>query len=160
MNDLARTDYSFRKPNRRYMPEHILPTQYSYGLEHIAIIVDVSGSINKDQFTQFMSDTYHILNNYRPTKLTILQFGSNICSVDEVTDVGQLLNVEMVNGGGTAIVPVIDWMKENKPKGAIVFTDGWFNEDYYEDPKVPTVWAIHTNKKFKKRFGTHIEYEL
>jgi len=160
MNDLAKTDYTYRKPNRRYFPEHILPTSYSYGMEHIAVIIDTSGSITKDQFTQFISDTHHILKQYKPKKLTVVQFGSSVCAVDVVENLMDMVNLKLVHGGGTRIKPVIDWMKENKPKGAIVFTDGWFEESYYEELKIPTVWAIHTNKKFKKRFGIHIEYEL
>jgi predicted metal-dependent peptidase len=161
MNDLAKTDYTFRKPNRRYYPEHILPTRYSYGMEHIAVIIDASGSISKDQFTQFMSDTFHILKQFSPPQITVVQFGSTICRVDEVKTVNDLAQLKLVNGGGTCITPVIDWIKENKPKGVICFTDGWFEENNnYEELKVPTVWAIHTNKGFKKKFGIQIEYEL
>jgi predicted metal-dependent peptidase len=161
MNDLKKTDYSFKRPNRRYMPEHILPSAYGYGMEHIAVAIDVSGSVTDDQFHTFISEVSHILKEMNPTKLTVLQFDDRITSVDEVRVLKDLMNIEFTGGGGTKINPVMQWMNKHKPKGMLIFTDGFFHY-HFDKPERPLVWLVHSNENFKNdmQYGQVIDYPL
>jgi len=159
MNKLAKTDYSFRKPNRRFFPDHILPTQHGQSLDDIAVAVDTSGSVTEQQFTQFLSEVHAILLKQKPKKLTLIQFDTRIRSVDELRSTQDLASVEFTGRGGTRIEPVIEWAREHKPVAMIVFTDGYFS-NHNPDPKVPLVWMIHSNPNYSTDYGKVITYPL
>lgn len=160
LNRMVKTDYSFRKPNRRFFPDAILPTQHSEGLDDIAIAIDTSGSVTDDQFNQFVSEAYGILKYQKPPTLTLLQFDWVLQSVDELKSASDFSKVEFTGRGGTLIKPVINWAKEQKPKLLIIFTDGYFHNSE-PDPNVPILWVIHSRKgKYEAPYGKVIEYPI
>lgn len=159
IQNLSKHDYSWRKPNRRFFPDHYLPSMFSEKLMDIAIAVDASGSVSDDDFKVFVSETNGILRMMKPDKLTLIQFDSKIKSVDKIGSIQDLMNVQFFGRGGTRIEPVMEWAKENKPKLLLVFTDGEFNF-YNTDYKTNTVFLIHNNPKFKSPYGKVIHYEI
>ena len=159
IQNLSKHDYSWRKPNRRFFPNHYLPSMFSEKLMDIAIAVDASGSVSDDDFKVFVSETHGILKMMKPDKLTLIQFDKVIKQVDQIKNVRDLMNVNFHGRGGTRIEPVMEWAKENKPKLLLVFTDGEFyfhNTDY----KTNTVFLIHNNPIFKSPYGKVIHYEI
>ena len=159
MNNMAKNDYSFRKPNRRYFPKYHLPSMYSEKLMNIAIAVDASGSVSDAEFLRFISETNGILKMMKPDKITLVQFDTEIKSVDEVKSVQELSKVKFSGRGGTLISPVIQWANENKPQLLLVFSDGQFR--FYEYPtKIPVVWLIHGKPDFTAPYGKVIHYEM
>lgn len=158
LNNFAKNDYSFRKFNRRYFPTFLLPGLYSNKLMDIAIAVDASGSVTDDDFLRFISETNGILRMMQPEKITLVQFDTDIRSVDTVKSVRELSKVKFTGRGGTNISPVIQWANENKPQLLLVFTDGEFRF-YQLDPKMPVIWLIHNNPDFTAPYGKVIHYE-
>lgn len=159
IQNLTKHDYSWRKPNRRFFPEHYLPSMFSEKLMDIAIAIDASGSVSDDDFKVFVSETRGILKMMKPDKLTLIQFDRVIKSVDNIGSIRDLMNVKFIGRGGTRIEPVMEWAKENKPKLLLVFTDGEFNF-YNTDYKTNTVFLIHNNPRFKSPYGKIIHYEI
>lgn len=143
---------SFRRPNRRYFPKHILPTRYSEGLCDIAIAGDISGSVSDEVFRQYLSEAYYVLSKCKPNSLTFMQFDTTIKQVDEIDSPEALKNVKLHGRGGTDINPVIRWVAENKPSLTIILTDGQF---YLQEPNpgVPVIWAISDNTNFDPAYG-------
>lgn len=159
MNKTTKADYSFRKPNRRFFPEHILPSQHSETLADFTIAVDTSGSVTDDNFNQFISETYSILKRLKPKNLTFLQFDTSIKAEDKIESVNDLKKVKFTGRGGTRIKPVIEWAKVNKPTALIIFTDGYFSMPA-DVLKCPTIWVIYNNPKFDPPFGKTIHYDI
>lgn len=159
MNQTMKNDYSFRKPNRRFLPDVYLPTQCSTGLDDISIAIDTSGSVSNDQFHQFMSETYAIVKNLKPKELTLIQFDWGIRSVDKILCPSDFHRVKFTGRGGTDINPVISWADEHRPKLLIIFTDGYFRDSYI-DPKLPIIWLIHSQQNYKAPYGKVIEYPI
>jgi predicted metal-dependent peptidase len=159
MNRMVKTDYSFRKPNRRFFPDAILPTQHSEGLDDIAIAIDTSGSVTDDQFQQFVSEAYGILKYQKPPTMNLIQFDTRIQAEDSLQTPSDFMNVTFTGRGGTNIGPVINWAKKRKPKLLIIFTDGYF-PNREPDPKVSILWIIHTQKGYKAPYGKVIDYPL
>lgn len=155
----AKNDYTWRKPNRRFFPKHHLPSLYSESLMNIAIAVDTSGSVTDGDFLRFITETNSILRMMKPEKITLIQFDTDIKSVDEVRSVQELMRVRFTGRGGTLINPVLDWVNANKPQLLLVFSDGGFYF-YTEQTKVPVVWLIHDNKQFNAPFGKTIHYTM
>jgi predicted metal-dependent peptidase len=156
---MAKSDYSFRKPNRRYFPKHYLPSLYSETMINIAIAVDTSGSVSPSDFTVFISEVNSILRMMKPEKITLVQFDTEIKSVDTICNVHDLSKVVFTGQGGTYINPVIEWANENKPQLLLVFSDGGFRF-YEETTDVPSIWVIHNNPNFKSVMGKTIHYSI
>lgn len=159
LNNMVKNDYSFKKPNRRFFPDHHLPTLYSHALMNIAIAVDTSGSVSNQDFLRFISEIHSILRMMKPEKITLIQFDTAIKSIDEVRDVNELMRVNFKGRGGTDVTPVTQWAEKNKPQLLMVFTDGEFRFKQ-SNSKIPHIWLIHANPKFAPPFGKVIHYEI
>ena len=159
IQNLSKHDYSWRKPNRRFFPNHYLPSMFSEKLMDIAIAIDSSGSVSDDDFKVFVSETHGILKMMKPDKITLIQFDKVIKSVDNIGSIRDLMNVKFIGRGGTRIEPVMEWAKENQPKLLLVFTDGEFNF-YNTGYKTNTVFLIHNNPRFESPYGKVINYEI
>jgi len=157
LRTFAKNDYTFKKPNRRFFPKYHLPSLYSENLMDIAIAIDASGSVTDHDFNRFVTETHSILRMMKPEKITLIQFDTQIISVNEIRNVNQLMQCEFKGRGGTDIHPVLQWANEKKPQLLLVFSDGEF---YFSDEKtkVETLWLIHDNERFHAPFGKVIHY--
>ena len=126
---------------------------------NIAIAVDTSGSVTDSDFLRFVTETNSILRMMKPEKITLIQFDTQIKSVDEVKNVHELMRVRFTGRGGTLINPVLDWVNENKPQLLLVFSDGGFYF-YTTKTKVPVLWLIHDAPQFNAPFGRVIHYSM
>lgn len=159
LQSYAKNDYTFKKPNRRFFPKHHLPSLHSEALIDLAIAVDTSGSVTDTDFLRFVSETHAILKMMKPNKITLVQFDTEIKTVDEVKSVQELSKVKFTGRGGTSVLPVIQWANDTKPQLLLVFSDGDF---YFYGPetKVNTLWLIHENPEFRAPFGKVIHYTM
>lgn len=159
IQNMAKNDYSFRKPNRRYFPQYHLPSIIGEKLIDLAIAVDASGSVSDEEFLVFVSETHSIMKMMQPDKITLIQFDSQIKAVDEIKSLRELSQIKFTGRGGTKIEPVLNWVNKNKPQLLLVFSDGCFSF-YGVETKTPVVWLIHNRPLFKAPFGKVIHYKL
>lgn len=159
LNAYSKNDYTFKKPNRRFLPDHYMPTLHSESLGDIAIAVDTSGSVTDEEFNQFVSETAGILRMMKPTKISFIQFDTEIKSVNEVRSIKDLMDIKFTGRGGTVVTEVIEWVNKNKPQVTLIFTDGHFRFRN-ETTKNDVIWLIHNNPNFKTPFGKVIHYGL
>lgn len=159
VQNFAKNDYSFRKPNRRFFPKHYLPSMFSETLMDLAIAIDVSGSVSDADFMRFVTEIYSILRMMKPSKITLIQFDSSIKLVNQIYNILDLMKTKFTGRGGTDINPVLDWANKNKPQLLLVFSDGefYFNQT---DTKVNTIWLINNRKNFTAPWGKVIHYEM
>lgn len=156
---MAKSDYSFRKPNRRFFPQHHLPSLYSESLGHLAVAVDTSGSVSDEEFQVMVSEIGGIFRMCPPERLTLLQFDVEIHTETELRHVNALNQVAFSGRGGTDIACVEAWAQANKPQLLLVFTDGEFG---FTDTalKGHVLWLIHNNEAFRAPYGKAIHYTL
>lgn len=159
IKSLSKSDYSFKKPNRRFMPKYYLPGLKSEKLMDIAIAIDTSGSVSQQDFDRIVSEVYGIFRMMKPNKITVIHFDTAIKSVDSVKSILDLKNIKFKGDGGTDITQVAQWAIKNEPKLLLIFTDGAFRA-IKEVPKLPVIWLIHQNPKFVPPFGKAIHYEI
>lgn len=161
IQSIAKFDYTFRKPNRRFLPKYIMPGMFSESLIDVTIAVDTSGSVSDTEFGQFISETASIFKMLNPGKITLIQFDTKIKDVSVLRSVQDLRNVDFVGRGGTKIAPVMKWAEEKKPQLLLIFTDGDFTPaPKYTEPKSSVIWIIHNNPEFKANFGKTIHYSI
>jgi predicted metal-dependent peptidase len=152
-------DYTFKRPNRRFFPEHHLPSLHNETLIDLAVFVDASGSVSDADFQQFITEFASILRMMKPKKMTLGIFDTAIKSTHEITSINDLMAVKFTGRGGTDITPVIEWANEHKPQLMLVFTDGGFHF-YNNETKIPLIWLIHNNPRFTAPQGKVIHYEI
>lgn len=157
---ILKQDYSFHSPNRRYLPDHYLPSLYSEHMGEIVVAVDTSGSVSDSDFNKFVSETAGVVRMLKPSQLRFIQFESDIVSEDVVKSVGDLSKLSFNGRGGTCFAPVAKRLEAINPKAVIVFTDG-----YFKMPRIaPSVtknfiWVIYGNPSFTAPKGKVIDYD-
>jgi len=155
-----RSDWSFRKPSRRFFPRFHMPSLYgNTKLIDLAVAVDISGSVSDHDFNVMVSEIYTILRMFEPEKLTLIQFDTDIKSVNVLKSIRDLMKCKFHGRGGTNVSPVYEWANENKPQVLFIFTDGGFRV-YDYDPTCEVVWLIHNNPGFTSHIGKVIHYEI
>lgn len=157
--DFNKNDFSNRRANRRFFPDHYLPTLYSEALGAVNVYVDASGSVSDADFQKFVSETGGVLTQLNPQYIDFSLFDTSIRSTDRVHSIMDLHKVQFTGRGGTLIEPVYDHIKTTKPKFAIIFTDGEFG---IPDIKlnIPVLWIIYNNPTFVAPFGRVVHYEI
>lgn len=146
---LADEDYSWRQPNRRYLHQDMyLPSlvQDEERLEHLIFYIDVSGSISLDEIVRENSEIKHVLETYRPQKLTVVQFDTKIQEVTEFTEHDRFDKIQITGRGGTCLKCVREHMRQHKPTAAIIFSDLHCTPMEPFTPTPPVIWiALNTH---------------
>jgi predicted metal-dependent peptidase len=158
MNAFAKDDFSWRKPNRRFFPDHFLPSAYSEAVGEIAFAVDTSGSVSQAEFQAFLTEMNSIKQNLDPEIMTIIDFDTRINNVTSLTRDQDISSVKFSGGGGTALEPVFEHYEKKKPVVLVVFSDLYCRE-IQKDPGYPVVWIVVNNPGAHVNFGTTIDYD-
>lgn len=160
LKELGKFDYSWKRPNRRFFPDHYMPSMWSEGgLSDFQAWVDISCSESDDDFLRYISELNGVMRMMKPKKLTLGQFDTRITHVDEVRTIMDLAKVKFHGRGGTNITEVLDRIEKTKPKVALIFTDGGFYMDRQKlNGKANIIWMIHDNPEWTAPFGKVIHF--
>lgn len=158
-SDMNKADYSWSKPNRKYLPNY-LPKLHSVNLGRVDFAIDTSGSITVEQFNQFVSEVHGVLKMLNPNEIGVYQFDHALQGSNIVRNVRDIIKLPFKGGGGTSPECAIQEFIKNKAQALIVLTDGYFNRNQLTNPKRPVVWVIYDNEKFNPPFGkaVHIKF--
>lgn len=140
MSDLLEEDYTWRRPDRRHQ-EVYLPSRYEEDgrLEHLVYFQDVSGSITDHDILRFNSELKFVWDTFKPRKMTIAQFDTQIQKVDEFEEGDPYEKIRIVGRGGTDLACVREMIEELRPTAAIVFSDMQVSPMRQVD--VPVLWV-------------------
>jgi predicted metal-dependent peptidase len=138
----ARHDYSWSRPNRRYLAHGLfLPGLHSEELGDIIVAVDTSGSVGSGELGLFATELTFLLDVYE-CRATILYHDRRIQKVQSWSPADGPLAFDPVGGGGTCHRCVFDWIEEtvHEPVCAICLTD---LQTRFPDrpPAFPVLWA-------------------
>lgn len=153
------TDY--HRPNRKVRDSDIvLPVdKINEKVEHINLYVDMSGSVSEKDKNRFVTEAYSIITKFK-VECLITQFNSTIIHSSYVKNKKELLDYEFYSGGGTRIFPVLNHIKESKPKVSVIFTDGYFMLPESKDLKgLKIIWVIIGNPDWKLPKSKIIHYK-
>lgn len=143
LSGMARDDYSWKVPNRRHIYRGVvLPSLRSESIE-IAVAIDTSGSINKDDLTAFWIEVVGIMNAFQSYTLHLMGCDSAVHSYQVVEPWDEVdLDALLKGGGGTALSPVFQKLEDEGivPRVLVYLTDGY--SDYGEEPQYPVLHVI------------------
>lgn len=161
LQETAKNEYVFTRPNRRYFPQFYLPSLQGEGLSRIDFVVDTSGSIGNKEFTAFLTEVDQVLKQYKPEKIGFSQFDHQYRGTEIIDKFTDITSVKMKGGGGTDISSTMKYLAEEvkDTKAIVVFTDGYLETNVIQ-PSVPVLWAVYDNPNFKAHFGETIHFNL
>ena len=144
MTAAARADYSWRRPNRRFIDAGIyLPAIHSEGMPAIVLAIDTSASLDEAQLGELWSEMRAAVGDVEPESVTVIQCDTRVTAIDEYHHTDMPVELEACGRGGTRFSPVFEAIREMpvRPACVIYFTD-MGSSDYGEDPGVPVLWAV------------------
>jgi predicted metal-dependent peptidase len=145
---IDRNDYSWRRPNRRYISQGIyLPEIRSEKLPAGALLWDTSGSMdNQNDRAMIAAECANIIDECRPEKLYVLYWDTELHGCDEF-EPNDKIEFHPVGGGGTDFSGVFDYMEKEgiDPAFFIGITDMYamFPD---KEPDYPVIWASTTDR--------------
>jgi len=141
LQDQAKDDYSWTKPNKRFMPEFYMPSMHSERLEHLTFAIDTSDVM-------------------KPHRMTILDCDTQIHNVFEVNEGQDIMELQFSGGGGTSCLPVIEFCEQNKTTALVYFTDLYMPE-YPHPIDFPLLWIVYNNpNRTKVNIGEITHYDI
>ncbi len=160
MDSFKKDESSFKRPNRRFFPDFILPSAHEESMERISVGIDVSGSITDEMLSSFLSEVEYLKQRMRPDITDIYGFSTHITKHFELGVTDSALECEFKGGGGTNIKPLLDKMQTTQPNVAIIFTDMWFAPYKYDTLTFPVFWVIIDNPEHTPTYGEYAHYSM
>lgn len=158
VQDVAQEDYSFLRPNRKYMSGGVyLPSLYSESCQDIVVAVDTSGSMSKDDLNQAASEISEIQSTIDAT-IHVVYADADLANVQEFYP-GDELKLEAMGGGGTDFNPPFEWVEKKQIDIAcmIYLTDGYCSSFPEVEPEYPVLW-ITNRRRWSTPFGEIVEF--
>lgn len=155
---LARHDYNWSVPDRRYWSDDIYaPSLFSPTMEQVVVGIDTSGSMSDQDIGECVSELFGILGAYTARgiqpNVDVIWCDTNPVH-QKLTSVGDLLKPE--GFGGTSFAPVFDFIRQEgwNPQLIVYLTDG-ICYDFGDPPDQPVAWVItrRGDKDFQPPFG-------
>lgn len=110
-------------------------------LQHIAVAIDTSGSIDEKTLQLFWNEIIGIQK--AGAKITIIECD---CKIHKVWELNRKASLpELKGGGGTSFDPVFDWLNKNRNLGVggcVYFTDGYGAKPTIK-PNSSILWALY-----------------
>jgi predicted metal-dependent peptidase len=161
---LARDDYSFRRPNRRFLSQGIvLPSLLSERLGPIVGAFDTSGSIfgHPELVQAILSEFQGVLDLCRPEAMLLMDCDTRIHQREKFLPGDNLLNFIPLGGGGTDFRPIFDAISLlPEPPACLIFLTDLEGSFPREAPDFPVLWANFGDPREKAPFGTTIHVPI
>jgi predicted metal-dependent peptidase len=159
INGDSKDDYSFSRPNRRFMPDFYMPTLYSESLKKITSGCDVSLSMEPEDVSAIHAENMYIWDTFQPDSMRLMTFDTEVHLNEVFTEGDQLKEIVLMGGGGTNVQPLLDSIREEEPEFALIFTDGYFGTPDMEGITTDVYWIIKGNPGFKAPHGIVIPFD-
>ena len=144
MTRQTKDDESWARRNRRF--SHIvLPARHSFGMDTIAFIGDVSGSISQEVLNQIAAEVKSVAATMHPEKLWVL-WADTIVQKEEWFDMNDEVELHPHGRGGTDMRVPLEHVGKTPPQVCVLVTDGetpWPNVE----PEYPLIVCCTTNAK-------------
>lgn len=154
---LSKDDYSFAKPNRRYIGQDLyIPDLRSPAIGNIIVAIDTSGSITDRQLEQFHAELSKL--SHLVEEITIITCDMRVHEVVKITKMEDFFKkVKFLGRGGTDFKPVFAKVQELKltTELLIFLTDG-YGDAGPKAPNYPVLWVYTEDNSPHLPWGQHV----
>lgn len=152
-------DYSWVNPNRRFMSMgYYTPGAVSDGVNHVALLIDTSGSVDIEWLRRFGGEAQAALDDGAIDKVTVVFADTRVNRAAEYVR-GDQIDFTVQGRGGTSFAPTFAWLNDNALDltAAIYFTDLDCTE-FGETPAYPVLWAAYGDPRDLQRLIPRVPF--
>jgi len=158
---MAKEDYSYSMPNRRFVGQDLyMPSLLSYKVGTVAVAVDTSGSIGKNELGAFANELRKV--SALISEVIVMSCDATVHSFEIIRDMTNFPNAvkKLKGGGGTDFRPPFAELAKRKiePEVFIYLTDGEGTFPEKRTIQYPTIWVMTT--EHKAPFGMTVQMRL
>ena len=160
MTSFSRGDYTWSRPNRRFLQHAYLPSTGKVAeMGEVVIQVDVSGSISKLELDHYNGHMSRIISQCNPTRVHVLYVDTAVCK-HKVFEQGEEVVLEFFSGGGTDMEAGFQHIETEgiDPEVFVCLTDGYTDFRPENAPDYPVVWCISSD--IEAPYGDNIHFSL
>ena len=144
LDDCTMTDYSFNKPNRRYIQDDIyLPSRNIPTVREVVVALDTSGSMPDFVVHEALNEVMSLVMTIQPEIVHVIHCDYYVKHHAEITLSDLPLPPRAYGGGGTAFAPVFNFIERRliEPTCLIYMTDMCCRQDRYPEkhPEYPVL---------------------
>lgn len=153
--DKAQSESTWSRPNRRMVAQGIyFPSSKPVGMGQLAVIIDVSGSIDQAQLDRFATELNAIAEDTVPASIRLIYCDTKVTSDQTYLTDEYPVTIRAQGGGGTDMGPAFQRLAESddQPVAIVCLTDLDFGSRWPADPGIPTLWAA-TGRRNKAPWG-------
>ncbi len=140
-------DYNWNLPSKRSQVLKVYMPRVKKELVDISVAIDTSGSIGKEELTEFLSEVVGISKAFDSIRVNIFFIDAKVYNhyVLNNGNYEEVLNYEIQGGGGTDFSKVEEYLDEKIPhtKLLVFFTDGYAS--FPKDNNYKTLWVLTKN---------------
>lgn len=159
MTTFTRGDYTWSRPNRRFVDTYLPSTGKSPEMGEVVIQVDVSGSISKVELDHYNGHLQRIVSLCNPTRVHVLYVDTAVAK-HEVFEQGEEVALTFYCGGGTDMEEGFNYIAKEgiNPEVFVCLTDGYTSFNESNAPDYPVVWCISSD--ITAPYGDNIHFTL
>ncbi len=139
MNNHAKDDYSWQRPNRRHLPDFYLPSMYSETIKHVVVAIDTSGSITRKEEVLFLTEIENIRQTFDIDQLTLYAVSTSINNKFEIQQSDNLLDLKFGTSIGTDFKSFFNKIAQQPPTVLIFFSDLYVKFNW-KPPNYQVIW--------------------
>jgi predicted metal-dependent peptidase len=160
MTNMTRGDYSWARPNRRFLSHAYLPSTGKVAqMGEIVIQVDVSGSISKLELDHYNGHLKRIVEQCNPERVHVLYVDTAVAK-HEVFEQGEEVALTFYCGGGTDMEEGFNYLAREgiEPEMFVCLTDGYTSFNESSNPAYPVIWCISSD--IVAPYGENVHFTL
>ncbi len=153
-------DYNWLRPSKKMLNYGIYYPSLRVDVLEIAIAVDVSSSITREELSMFFAEIKSILNSFDLFRIHFITCDAEIKSYKIITKKEDLedIKADVRGGGGTNFTPVFKKLEKEDIKLLIYLTDG-YGKHYEKEPHFNVLWVMPRNSRRDVPYGEVIVIE-
>ena len=167
IQEIGRGQYTTSKVNRMYLPMNFYLPGQTGSKAKIALALDTSGSISKEDIIEFLGEVKHMLRLMPFLEIVLYGCDAEIHGKARIKGLKNFrndVNKVLTGGGGTSFAPVFEDLQKTKDrdiKCLFYFTDGYGDQNEIEKTvgkgNWETFWVIQkSNRSIDFPFGKKI----
>ena len=164
MQDHAPLDYTWSRPNRRFIDDGIyLPSMDGESMETLVFVIDTSASMNPVELGVSWTEVRGGAQDVEPERVLVIQCDESVTHTAEYHHTELPEKLDAVGRGGTRFQPAFEWVDrelQQKPACLIYFTDLQPWDEYPEEPNYPVLWICTDRHAEDPAFGERINMEV
>jgi predicted metal-dependent peptidase len=158
LSSYSKDDFTYKRVNRRFLPDYILPSLYNESYGEVIFGFDTSGSMTDDQVASFIGHLNYVQTYIKPEKITIWTFDTKVRTEKSFERGEDMASLKFEGRGGTDMQDLFNKADKLQPRLLVVYSDLDCTPITDERP-YPVVWLCADNPRKKVSFGTLIHVD-